>query len=168
MIGFIAPYTVTARDYRQYSAIADLHTFQFTVTHPLGFSVFTSRILATDLSQSHCHFKSHMKSSLQSSSLLAIILQLPIPKIGLSSFPLFLSSCPGRRASRSSALHFSLLLVCIFSRLLTVSFYNPLARTTQKAASIIKGACLLVRCLALDVLLLHAYASRECVYRVVA
>jgi hypothetical protein len=37
--------------------------FQFTVTHALGFSVFTSRILATDLSQSPCHFKSHMKSS---------------------------------------------------------------------------------------------------------
>jgi hypothetical protein len=37
-----------ARDYRQYSAIADLHTLQFAVTHALGFSVFTSRILATD------------------------------------------------------------------------------------------------------------------------
>jgi hypothetical protein len=36
-------------DYRQYSAIADLHTLQFTATHALSFSVFTSRILATDL-----------------------------------------------------------------------------------------------------------------------
>jgi hypothetical protein len=34
-------------DYRQYSTITDLHTLQFTVTHTLGFSVFTSRILAT-------------------------------------------------------------------------------------------------------------------------
>jgi hypothetical protein len=32
-----------------YSAIANLHTLQFTFTHALGFSVFTSRILATDL-----------------------------------------------------------------------------------------------------------------------
>jgi hypothetical protein len=32
-----------------YSAIAVPHTFQFTVTHALGFSVFTSRNLATDL-----------------------------------------------------------------------------------------------------------------------
>jgi hypothetical protein len=33
-----------------YSAIAVLHTLKFTVTHyTLGFSVFTSRILATDL-----------------------------------------------------------------------------------------------------------------------
>jgi hypothetical protein len=36
------------RDYRQYSAIAILHTFQFIVTHALGFSHFTSRLLATD------------------------------------------------------------------------------------------------------------------------
>jgi hypothetical protein len=35
-------------NYNQYSAIADLHNFQFTVAHALGFSVSTSRILATD------------------------------------------------------------------------------------------------------------------------
>jgi hypothetical protein len=33
-----------------------LHTLQFTVTHALAFSVLTSRILTTDLSQSHCNF----------------------------------------------------------------------------------------------------------------
>jgi hypothetical protein len=49
MIGLIAPYRFTTRDYRQYSNIADLHTLQFTVTHALWFSVFTSRILATNL-----------------------------------------------------------------------------------------------------------------------
>jgi hypothetical protein len=49
MIEFIAPYTFTTRDYRQHGAIAILHTFQFTVAHALGFSVFTSRVLATDL-----------------------------------------------------------------------------------------------------------------------
>jgi hypothetical protein len=32
-----------------YSAIADIHTLQFTVTHTLGFSVFTSCILTTDV-----------------------------------------------------------------------------------------------------------------------
>jgi hypothetical protein len=32
----------------KYRAIADLHTFQFTAAHALGFSVFTSRLLATD------------------------------------------------------------------------------------------------------------------------
>jgi hypothetical protein len=45
----LTAYTHTTRDYRQYSAIAILHTLHFTVTHALGFSVFTSRILATDL-----------------------------------------------------------------------------------------------------------------------
>jgi hypothetical protein len=48
MIGFIAPYIFTTWDYRQYSALAILHTFQFTVEHTQGFSVITSLILATD------------------------------------------------------------------------------------------------------------------------
>jgi hypothetical protein len=61
MIRFITSYTFTALNYRQYSAMPDLHTLHFTVTHAPVFSVFTSRILATDLSQSN--FKSHMKSS---------------------------------------------------------------------------------------------------------
>jgi hypothetical protein len=56
----------TTQDYRQYSAVAILHTFQFAVTHALGFSAFTSRILAMDLSQSHCNVKSHVKYSLHS------------------------------------------------------------------------------------------------------
>jgi hypothetical protein len=52
MIGFIG--TSVTRSllitlkYRQYSAIADLHNLQFTVTDALGFSVFTSRLIATD------------------------------------------------------------------------------------------------------------------------
>jgi hypothetical protein len=47
------------------SAIGDLHNLQFTGTHALGFSVFTSRILATKLKLSHCDliFESHVKSS---------------------------------------------------------------------------------------------------------
>jgi hypothetical protein len=54
MIGFIST-SVThsiliTLKYRQYSAIADLHTFQFIVAHTLGFSVSTSRLLATNLS----------------------------------------------------------------------------------------------------------------------
>jgi hypothetical protein len=47
MIRFIGIHTT--RDYRQYSAVAALHNLQFTVTHALGFSVFSSCILATDL-----------------------------------------------------------------------------------------------------------------------
>jgi hypothetical protein len=32
-----------------HTAFTDLHTFQFTVAYALGFPVFTSRLLATDL-----------------------------------------------------------------------------------------------------------------------
>jgi hypothetical protein len=42
-------YIHTARDYRQYSATAILHTFQLTVDHSLGSSVLTSRFLTTDI-----------------------------------------------------------------------------------------------------------------------
>jgi hypothetical protein len=38
----------STRNYRQFQHYRYSHTLQFTVTHALGFSVFTSRILATD------------------------------------------------------------------------------------------------------------------------
>jgi hypothetical protein len=49
MIGFIDTVYMPLGTKGSYSAIADLHTLQFTVTHALGFSFFTSRILAMDL-----------------------------------------------------------------------------------------------------------------------
>jgi hypothetical protein len=42
-------YIHTTRDYRQYSAIVHLHTLQIIITHALWFSVFTNRVLTTDL-----------------------------------------------------------------------------------------------------------------------
>jgi hypothetical protein len=48
MIGFIDTVYIQLGTTSNYSAIADLHTLQFTVTHALDFSVFTSRILSTD------------------------------------------------------------------------------------------------------------------------
>jgi hypothetical protein len=116
------------RNYRQYSAIADLHTLQFTVTHAVVFSVFISRILATDLSQSHCNFKLHMKSSSFHSLIpYFIIPQLPILRTRLNSIPLLSSSYPGRLASRNSTLHFS--ATVLYSG---IFLYNHFARTTQK------------------------------------
>jgi hypothetical protein len=111
----------STRDYRQYSAIAVLHTLQFTVTHALGFSVFTSCILATDLSQSHCHFQSHTKSSFHS---LTPFLPL-FCSCQLNSFP---SSSLGRLASRTrlcSQLDYRSVLCQTLP-------YNHFARTTQK------------------------------------
>jgi uncharacterized membrane protein len=48
MIGFIDTLYTALEITDNYSAIAYLHTLQFTVTHALGFSVFTSPILAKD------------------------------------------------------------------------------------------------------------------------
>jgi hypothetical protein len=67
VIRFITSYTSTQfGTVGNYSAIAILRTFQFTVAQALEFSVFTSRIQATEFSQSHCNFGSHMKSSCHS------------------------------------------------------------------------------------------------------
>jgi hypothetical protein len=49
MIGFIDTLYTPLGTTGNYRSIADLHTLQFTVTHTLVFSVFTSHILATDL-----------------------------------------------------------------------------------------------------------------------
>jgi hypothetical protein len=49
MIGFMGISVTIFLNYNQCTAIAVLHTFQFTVAHALGFSVSTSRLLATDL-----------------------------------------------------------------------------------------------------------------------
>jgi hypothetical protein len=49
MIGFVDFLYTPLGTTRNYSTIADLYTLQFTVTHTLVFSVFSSRILATDL-----------------------------------------------------------------------------------------------------------------------
>jgi hypothetical protein len=48
MIGFIDTLCTHIELQEITGTIADLHTSQFTVTHALGFTVFTSRILATD------------------------------------------------------------------------------------------------------------------------
>jgi hypothetical protein len=68
-----------------YSAIAVLYTLRFIITHALRFSVFTSRILVTDSSQSHSNFKSQIKTS--SHSLIPFLpflldhLRLPSPEL---------------------------------------------------------------------------------------
>jgi hypothetical protein len=80
----------STRDTGNCSAIAVLHTFQFTFTLTLGFSVFTSYILATDLSQTQCNFKSDLKtchSLISSFPSLLNHLRLPSPKLYLILFP---------------------------------------------------------------------------------
>jgi hypothetical protein len=48
-LDLLAPWLQVLLITLKHSAIADLHTFQFTVAHALEFSVFTSRFLAMDL-----------------------------------------------------------------------------------------------------------------------
>jgi hypothetical protein len=103
MIGFIDTLYTTLGTRGNYNAISGLHTSRFTVTHALGFSVFTSRILSTDLLQYHCNFKSHTKSSFHS-----LIPFLPLfCNCQLSSVPLLPSSYPAWLASRNSTQFFS-------------------------------------------------------------
>jgi hypothetical protein len=59
MIGFIGTLVIISLNYNQYSAVANLHTFQFAAADVLGFSVSTSHLLVTDLNtgaitSSHC------------------------------------------------------------------------------------------------------------------
>jgi hypothetical protein len=66
-LDLLIPYTIS---------IADLHNLEFTVTHALRFSVFTSRLLVPELKQSHCEwiFWSHTKFLLQLLSSLGYLL----------------------------------------------------------------------------------------------
>jgi hypothetical protein len=121
------------------------HTLQFTVAHTLEFSVFTSHILATDLQQSHCHLKSQMESSFHS-----LIPFLPL-----------YCSCQFRRLDSVQFLCCQAHILAgwrletrlITSRLLTLSFWI-LVITTLHDPTEKNLCCLLIRCLAIDVLLL--------------
>jgi hypothetical protein len=138
------------------------HTLQFTVTHALGFSVSTSRILATDLSQSHCYIKSHMKSFLH-------------PLI------LFLSlfcNCQFRRlnsiqffCSKAHVLAGWSLETWLNSFSTVLFFITTLHGPRRKhSLSIVVEACLQLRCIETEVSrLLLAYSLQwEWVYRIVA
>jgi hypothetical protein len=93
MIGFIDTQLVITGNY---SAIANLRTLEFTVTHALEFSAFTSRILVTNLNKidipvsqikSSLHSQTHFFAflfnclRLSSSDSLNSLLQLPTPEL---------------------------------------------------------------------------------------
>jgi hypothetical protein len=78
VIGFIDTFYNQLGTICNYSAIA----LQCTVAHTLGFSAFTSRILATEFVTQSLQITHEFFFS-QSNSFLAFILQLSIPKNGL-------------------------------------------------------------------------------------
>jgi hypothetical protein len=85
------------------TALSLIYTFILhCYAHTLVFSVFTSRILVTDLLQSHCNCTTHEVFFAQSNSFLAISSQSASTTISLSSIPLHRSSYPGRLTSRNS------------------------------------------------------------------
>jgi hypothetical protein len=57
MIGFISNSVTSSVNYNEHSATADLFIFQSTVAHALGFSVSTTRLLATDLNSTSNHYE---------------------------------------------------------------------------------------------------------------
>jgi hypothetical protein len=171
MIGFIPPDNIhTVRDYRQYSAIAILHTLQFTVGHALGFSVFTSRILATDLSQSHCNFKSNMEFLFAPANSLSCHYSATANSENSTPFNSKFISRQVGVSKLDSSLHFRLDYSAFTTRSsdLLCPFIIPRIESHGKHPYTFKEACLVVRYLAIDVLLSRARVLRECVYRAVA
>jgi hypothetical protein len=150
MIGFITPYTFKEIGTTgKCIAIVSLHTLQFTVPYALRFSAFTGHILAKDLSQFHCNFNSHKKSSWHSLIPFLPFLQLPIPNIWLSSSQLlFYTPCYFAYTSLRSR------------QTLLITTLHGLHEKTP--FSVVKNSCLLVCYLTMGLLLLSACVAGMC------
>jgi hypothetical protein len=115
-------------------------------------------MLATDFSQSHCNFKSQVKSSAHRTipCLPFILNRLRPTSPDLDPIPI-----------SSRLLHVRTTIVYSYhSSFGTRLSYNYSARTPKKTpSSIVKYACLLARYLVMDVLLLLARVLWDCVYR---
>jgi hypothetical protein len=140
MTGFIAPYTYNS-ELQHYCWFTH---FQFTVTRALRFSVFTSRILATALSQSPCHFKSHLESSFHIlTHFLPLICNCQFRR--LDSFQILCSQAHILVEWRLETRLFTSRLLFYAALCCRTLLYNHFARPTQKTASIVQKACLLTR-----------------------
>jgi hypothetical protein len=86
---------------------------------------------------------------------------VPIPNTRLNSIPLLPSSYPGRLASRNSTHHSTTTLsTTTYSNDLLCPFITPRHGSRRKHnLSVVEKACLLIRCLTMNIILLRAYAS---------
>jgi hypothetical protein len=119
--------------------------FQFTADHTLGFSVFTSRILATDYITVPLSLQIvHEDFFAQPNSFLAFILQPPVPKTRLNSIPLLQSSASWRLETRLN----SVLLLPASERFFITILYGS---RRKHSLSIVGKACLQRRCVTMEV-----------------
>jgi hypothetical protein len=143
------------------TALSLIYILQFTVTYALGFSAFTSRILATDLSQSYYHLKSHMKYYFHS-----LILFLPLScKCQFRRLDSVQFLCSQARILVGWCLETGLLLFC--TQLTQTTFFihlQPLVTDhAENSLFIVEKAYLEFCFLTLDVPLLCPYAcARLC------
>jgi hypothetical protein len=147
--------------------ISLIYTLYRSLLHTLVSSVFTCRILETDSYQSHCHFKSHMKSSLHS-----LILFLPIFSTTFDCRLSQFSAATANYGTRLSSVPLTGwgLETQLTQMIFSVLFITPRHGPRRKHLSIAEKACLQRRFIATEVIrLLLAYSfPRECVYGTVA
>jgi hypothetical protein len=172
MIGFIRTSVTSSLNHTYYSAIPDLHTFQFTVAHALGFSVFSSRLLATDLNteistsnhkevfllflvQSPWVLGTQLKTLLDSSSLLLACSLLPLtpPAYDCLQTTFVVPYKPSARTYRKHVM-WSLSTVVWRQRLRGSVFTKPLPRNGLHNSVVLllracNTGCLSSRCLAM-------------------
>jgi hypothetical protein len=148
------------------SAIAILHTLRFAAAHALGFSVFTSLIQAKHYQQSHCHFKSHMKSSFHSLiPFLPLFCNCHFRRLDSIQFLSSRAHIPAGWYT-DTRLFTSRLLFCA-ALCCRILLYNHFAQTTLKTQLLLLRRRLLIRCLAMDAYCCAHLLTRECVYRLV-
>jgi hypothetical protein len=118
-----------------YSAIVNLHILQFTLTHTLVFSVFTSRILATDFNTvliPHVKFSRHrltFKSQLNSlpsllNHLHCRLKRLPQLLFQLAWDPRYMSRSGSNRKRRFHRYSSTILLLALPSCCLAMNVYS--------------------------------------------
>jgi hypothetical protein len=137
---------LTPRNYRQYNAITDRHTLKFTVTHAIGFSVFTSHILTTDFNS--LTVTSNQTFFIPPNSFLTITLQLStlLPKLIFRRLQtrLFSAHYFARTRQKTQSLY-------CWGGVFTVPLHSNGSYSIFACVFVAAGMCLPGRCLEMNV-----------------
>jgi hypothetical protein len=124
---------------------------------------------------SHCNFKSSMKSSFHSLiPFLPLFCSCQFRRLDSAQFLCSQAHIPAgwrpeTRLFTSDYCSFCLTTATLLLKRPSLSLCKPSAQTPRKtSSSVVKMACLQLRCLETDVPLSRARVLRECVYRAVA